>query len=189
MAPLASKSSLKVFICYRQSDGRQEAEWLFELLNGAEITLADGSEVILRPYLDLRAAVIDDFRVLHIGYLSASRAAILICTPEAAKRRAPPIPIWSRRLGEIWWWLTGSTHLLRDPKDWLHEELDWWLSNRRTGPMLIDATGHGDMFVPTAIKERWLSSAKNRIPRFCPKPDGICGMIATSCLLPPSSFS
>jgi len=27
-----------------------------------------------------------------------------------------------------------------------------------------------------------LSSAKNRIPRFCPKPEGICGMITTSCL-------
>ena len=34
-----------------------------------------------------------------------------------------------------------------------------------------------------------LSSAKNKIPRFWPKPEGICGMIATSCLLPASSFS
>jgi uncharacterized protein len=34
-----------------------------------------------------------------------------------------------------------------------------------------------------------LSSAKNRIPRFWPKPEGICGMIATSCLLPASYFS
>src|SRR5271165_4204059 len=32
-----------------------------------------------------------------------------------------------------------------------------------------------------------LSSAKNRIPRFWPKREGICGMIATSCLLPASS--
>jgi hypothetical protein len=34
-----------------------------------------------------------------------------------------------------------------------------------------------------------LSSAKNRIPQLWPKPEGICGMIATSCLLPASSFS
>jgi hypothetical protein len=34
-----------------------------------------------------------------------------------------------------------------------------------------------------------LTSAKNKIPRFWPKPEGICGMIATSCLLPASSFS
>jgi len=30
---------------------------------------------------------------------------------------------------------------------------------------------------------------KNRIPRFWPKPEGICGMIAMPCLLPASSFS
>jgi saccharopine dehydrogenase-like NADP-dependent oxidoreductase len=30
---------------------------------------------------------------------------------------------------------------------------------------------------------------KNRIPRFWPKPEGICGMIVTSCLLAASSFS
>jgi hypothetical protein len=34
-----------------------------------------------------------------------------------------------------------------------------------------------------------LSSARNRMPRFWPKPEGICGMIATSWLLPASSFS
>ena len=34
-----------------------------------------------------------------------------------------------------------------------------------------------------------VSSAKNKIPRFWPKPEGICGMIAMPCLLPASSFS
>ena len=34
-----------------------------------------------------------------------------------------------------------------------------------------------------------VSSAKNRMPRFWPKTEAICGMIATSCLLPASSFS
>ena len=39
------------------------------------------------------------------------------------------------------------------------------------------------------IPKSGLSSAKNKIPRFWPKPEGICGMIATSCLLPASCFS
>jgi hypothetical protein len=41
--------------------------------------------------------------------------------------------------------------------------------------------------IPVSINT--LSSAKNRMPRFWPKTEAICGMIATSCLLPASSFS
>jgi WD40 repeat protein len=39
--------------------------------------------------------------------------------------------------------------------DWVHREIDWWLKSRKVAPILIDATGEGERWVPKVIKDRW----------------------------------
>ncbi|MEA3210912.1 MAG: hypothetical protein QOE70_3969 [Chthoniobacter sp.] len=153
--PKRKPEKLAVFICYRRLDGADEAALVYEQIAGKTLELNDGRTVTIDPYFDVRAPAIDDFRVRHLAHLSVSRAALLICTPDGAERRSPPVSRWRRRLGALWWRLTGSLRYVAASRDWLHEEIDWWMENRRTGPMLIDATGEQERFIPRRVRERW----------------------------------
>jgi len=51
----------------------------------------------------------------------------------------------------------------RGQPDWVYEELNWWLQRRTSAPIVIDATGEGDRWLPEAITKRWPDL--NRIDR------------------------
>jgi hypothetical protein len=46
------------------------------------------------------------------------------------------------------------------PQDWVHNEIDWWLKNRKAAPIIIDATGEGNRWVPRSITQRWPDSQR-----------------------------
>ncbi len=123
-----------VFICYRQSDGKDAANAVYDLLHGQEVTSIDpqtGEETayVLDVYFDQTAPVDKDWTAIHEPYLKRSRAFIIICTP--------------------------GVKLNEGQGDWVHEELDWWLQNNEAAPILIDALGEDDRYVPEKIAERW----------------------------------
>jgi len=123
-----------VFICYRQVDGTKIAQWLFENLNGQRLPdighVATEEEVYsLDVYFDQTAPAVSNWKAIHQPRLSISQAMIIVCTPGSAQR------------------------LEKD--DWVHREIDWWLKNRKVAPILIDATGEGERWVPKVIKDRW----------------------------------
>jgi WD domain, G-beta repeat len=123
---------VRVFLCYRRNDGAWHAEWLNEHLSGAEFTDPAGSGCRICTYYDKTAPGVADWKSLHFPSLQASQALILVCTPGIAKdlsRRGHP--------------------------DWVYEELRWWLRNRRTPPIVIDATGEGDRWLPEIIGRKW----------------------------------
>jgi WD40 repeat protein len=123
-----------VFICYRQVDGTKIAQWLFENLNGQrlpDIGHVETEEKVssLDVYFDQRAPAVSDWKAIHQPRLRTSQAMIIVCTPGAFQK------------------------LEKD--DWVHREIDWWLRNRKVAPILIDATGEGERWVPKGIKDRW----------------------------------
>jgi WD40 repeat protein len=130
-----------VFICYRQSDGRNTAERLFALLHGLRIPRAAWSDVAenapaLDVYFDQAAPGVGDWTAVHEPYLKRARAFLVVCTPGAK--------------------------LVEGPHDWVHREINWWLENRHEPPILIDALGEGERYVPAAIVEKWPNA--QRIP-------------------------
>ena len=132
-----------VFLCYRQSDGRRTAERLFSVLNGVMVPVESESAGEEPPrldvYFDQAAPSISDWTMLHEPYLKRARAFILVCTPGAK--------------------------LVEGPGDWVHREIDWWVQNRSEAPILIDALGQGERYVPTSILERWPNAQRiNVIP-------------------------
>jgi hypothetical protein len=123
-----------IFLCYRQSDGRRTAERLFTLLHGTVMPVAPGQSAGEAPprldvYFDQAAPGISDWTTLHQPYLKRARAFIVVCTPGAK--------------------------LVETPVDWVHREIGWWIENRRQAPILIDALGQDERYVPTSIIERW----------------------------------
>jgi predicted NACHT family NTPase len=66
---------------------------------------------------------------VHEPYLKRARAFILVCTPGAK--------------------------LIEGEKDWVHKEISWWIQNRQQAPILIDALGSGERYVPEAVLEKW----------------------------------
>ena len=112
-----------VFICYRQTDGTEIAQWLFKILNGQRLpdsghaaTEEHGSS--LDVYFDQTAPAVGDWKAIHQPRLHTSQAMIVVCSP-------------------------GAVHRLEND-DWVHREIEWWLKNRRVAPILIDATGEGE---------------------------------------------
>lgn len=116
-----------VFLCYRQLDGVRVAEWLFELLDGHD--LGTGSAKRLKVYFDRTAQVAGDWRTLHEPSLKTARSFIFVTSPGA----------FARHEGE----------------DWVHLELDWWLKNRKTPPIVVDPTHTDGKWVPRSIRKRW----------------------------------
>jgi WD40 repeat protein len=132
-----------VFICYRQSDGKDVAELIYELLHEqrAQLLRDDGtasSSVELDVYFDLRAAAVGDWTLLHQPHLQRARAFIIVCTPGA-------------KLDE-------------GDGDWVHREIGWWLENRPdTAPILVDALGEEGRYVPDKVHRRWPNAQRIQI--------------------------
>ncbi|MEM8685715.1 MAG: hypothetical protein AAGF81_00190 [Pseudomonadota bacterium] len=126
--------SWPVFICYRQSDGKDSARWVHDLLRERPVPVVehdagDHDPPKLDVYFDQTAPGVGDWTAIHEPYLKLSRAFIIICTPGA-------------KLNE-------------GENDWVHLEIDWWLDNRQEAPIIVDPLNEGDRYIPTAIKERW----------------------------------
>ena len=121
------RKTIPIFLCYRQSDGRSTATWLYQALH--ETTLIEGdADSALEVYFD-QAAAYSDWTKIHLPSLRRARAFIAVCTP-GAYAETPKV-------------------------DWVHEEIRWWLRHRTTAPIVVDATGEGDRWVPERIKRRW----------------------------------
>jgi len=124
--------NVRVFLCYRRNDGAWYAEWLNEHLTETEYTDSGGKPCRIRIYYDKAAPGVADWKSLHFPSLQASQSLILICTPGIAKDLSK-----------------------RGHPDWVYEELRWWVENKRTYPIVIDATGEGDRWLPEIIARKW----------------------------------
>jgi hypothetical protein len=82
-----------VFVCYRQTDGRRIAEWLFTLLNGVIVPQENDSNDSARlaprldVYFDKAAPGVGDWTAVHEPYLKRARAFILVCTRHASSSK------------------------------------------------------------------------------------------------------
>lgn len=119
-----------VFLCYRQIDGTEAAELVYKSLQGETLPYTPPGYV--RPpqldvYFDRTAPAIQDWTLVHRPSLKAARSFVVICSPGAYAR-------------------------LKD--DWVHDEIDWWVSNRSYAPVLIDPVGDR-RWIPPQIAERW----------------------------------
>lgn len=126
-----------VFLCYRQADGLECANLVYEIIHGEETSIVantnsaeptDSSE--LDVYFDQTAAAVGNWQTLHEPHLKRARAMIVICSPGVA---------------------------YRDPhEDWVHKEIDWWLENRpEIAPILIESTSSSGRFIPQNISKAW----------------------------------
>jgi WD40 repeat protein len=139
-----------VFICYRQSDGRATAEWLNSLLNGLNVPVPTQKNTAEDPprldvYYDQTAPGVGDWTQIHEPYLKRARAFIVVCTPGA-------------KINE-------------GDGDWVHREIDWWLEHRDTAPIVIDALGEGERYVPTRVSQKWPNA--QRIELIAPQWDSL----------------
>lgn len=124
---------LPLFLCYRQIDGSTIARWLHTQLN--ETTVGEnGRPVKVSVYFDQNAPATGDWTAIHKPSLERSRGLILICTP--------------------------GVFAASSKDDWLHMELNWWIKHRETAPIIIDATGEGERWIPAAVREKWPNSQR-----------------------------
>jgi WD40 repeat protein len=119
----------RVFICYRRSDGSSAAELVYRNLSGVVVRGADDLDHPLDIYFDQTAPAIPDWRQKHLPHLRVSRALIFVATPMARCRH--------------------------EGDDWVHMELDWWVANRKTPPIIVNATDTIASAVPKAIQNKW----------------------------------
>lgn len=127
-----ARRDVQAFLCYRRNDGAWHAEWLNDHLDNIEYRDPDGTLCHLSLYYDRTAPGVANWKHLHFPSLQTSHALIVICTPGIAKdlsRRGNP--------------------------DWVYEELRWWTQYRRTAPIVVDATGEGDRWLPELITRQW----------------------------------
>ncbi len=133
-----------VFICYRQVDGTEAADHVAKLLNGQNVRATDpetgrDEQFVLSVYQDKNATTVGDWTTTHKENLERARAFIMICTAGAS--------IDDRKKGR---------------EDWVHHEIDWWLENRpKLAPILIDALGAGDQYVPKSILKKWPNAQRH----------------------------
>ena len=118
-----------VFICYRRVDGSVAARRLYELLDQWHTVGPEGQPIQIDAYLDETMPGVADWKALHRPYLEKARALIVVCTPGAK--------------------------INDGPGDWVHMEIDWWLANRQTAPILVDPLLEGLRYVPDQIARRW----------------------------------
>ncbi len=114
-----------IFLCYRQVDGKRYARWIYDALRESLDSISD-SRVI---YFDQTAPAVNDWQALHGPALERARAILVFCTP--------------------------GLYSDQGTSDWVHRELDWWLQNRSTAPIIVDTTGEGTRWIPEKIKKRW----------------------------------
>ena len=120
-----SEKDRPIFLCYRQVDGKRYARWSYDALREELDSAADGVEI----YFDQTAPAVNDWQTIHGPALERARAILVICTPGLFSDQ-------------------GSD-------DWVHRELDWWLKNRSTAPIIVDSTGEGVRWIPEKLKARW----------------------------------
>jgi WD40 repeat protein len=125
---------VRVFLCYRRTDGGWHAEWLNRHLSGFVYADSEGKQCRILSYYDKTAPGVADWKKLHFPSLQSSEALILICTPGIALD------------------LSKRSH-----PDWVYEELRWWSRHRRTAPIVIDATGEGHRWLPRLVTRKWPS--------------------------------
>lgn len=118
-----------IFICYRRADGIDTARRLHKMLDKIDTIGPDGSAIVLDAYLDEDMPGVADWQALHGPFLKRSRALIAVCTP--------------------------GLKINEGADDWVYKELDWWLGNRTTAPILVDPLNQGVRYVPDQIKNRW----------------------------------
>ena len=114
-----------IFLCYRQVDGKLYARWIYDALR-ERLDATSESSVI---YFDQAAPAVNDWQALHGPALERASAILVICTP--------------------------GLYSDQGPNDWVHRELDWWLQNRSTAPIIIDTTGEDARWIPEKLKKRW----------------------------------
>jgi outer membrane protein OmpA-like peptidoglycan-associated protein len=114
-----------IFICYRQSDGKRYARWIYSTL--VKSLRAGGDDALI--YFDQTAPATSDWTAVHRPALERASSLVVIVTP-------------------------GLYAELGD-HDWVHKELNWWLQHRNIAPILIDATGEGERWIPQKIRSRW----------------------------------
>ncbi len=121
-----------VFICYRQTDGKEAAQWLYARLNGSTLpVIPEGLSKAphLDVYFDQTAPAVEDWTEIHQPALQRAKAFLMVCSPGA-----------KHRVGE---------------DDWVHRELEWWLNNRDSAPIVIDSTGEGERWIPDEVMKKW----------------------------------
>lgn len=121
-----------IFMCYRRADGEWCAEWLYGLLSGQELDSERGERQEVQLFYDKTMPAGPNWRDHHLPALLRARAFILIATPGVKIDLSKP-----------------------GKPDWVHEEIRWWLKHRRTAPIVVDATGEGNRWIPDAIVRRW----------------------------------
>ena len=127
------KETVKVFICYRRSDGSAYASELFELLHNKIVEFDDGVRRRISVYFDQNAPGVSDWKSHHFPELEAAKALIVICTH-------------------------GLRADLSDSKskDFAYEELRYWCNDRDASPIVIDAVANSNgRWVPTVITDKW----------------------------------
>ena len=118
-----------IFICYRRVDGAAAARRLHETLDKWEAAGPDGTTIRIDAYLDASVPGIADWKAVHRPYLEKARALIVVCTP--------------------------GLKLNEGAGDWVHQEIDWWMTHRTAAPILIDPLREGIRYVPVQIASRW----------------------------------
>lgn len=126
-----------VFISYRRK-GRDlpdvAAQTVYELLNRAEIPGGtDALPDLIDPYWDQAARSIEDWRTDQLGHLKRSLALIVIGSPGLTTDFRKQTP---------------------RKEDQVHEEIDWWIENRKVAPIYVD-TALQERWVPESIKTKW----------------------------------
>ena len=70
-----------VFICYRQVDGSETADWLHQHLQNQPMPTAEDPPPRIRFNVDRYTAAVTDWRKLNQDALMKARAMIIVCTP------------------------------------------------------------------------------------------------------------
>jgi WD40 repeat protein len=122
----------RTFLCYRRNDGAWHAEWLNDCLKDVVYTDRDGTTCRVQLYYDKTAPGVANWKQIHFPSLQTAHALLLICTPGIAKDLSK-----------------------RGQPDWVYEELSWWTRHRNSAPIVIDATGEGDRWLPEMVTSRW----------------------------------
>jgi hypothetical protein len=138
----SAQNLLPVFVCYRQTDGKDVAERLVALLSSPTVSVVGSCGAAEDPpqldiYFDQTAPGVGDWTMVHEPYLKRARAFIVVCTPGA-------------KLDE-------------GDGDWVQREITWWIQNRDEWPILIDALGTGERYVPKIIADKWPNAQRINI--------------------------
>lgn len=123
-----SSNEVPVFLCYRQVDGSEAADWLYRHLNERTIEALRETRK-LSVYFDRGAPATGDWKAVHQPSLERARALVFIATPGAFSKTSND--------------------------DWVHKELNWWILNRTTPPIVVDTTGEGERWIPHPVRKMW----------------------------------